>query len=178
MPICNQGEFLMEPKDIKQRIALEEVSPTSEISEEKDQSLKWCNRIAHDKLLEMLPPMKDNQYHGTFILHDFEDPFLRKKSVKDDSSKFFKFISPTISTWVQHVLQSMLNPISIRTLKDFHGSKTRNYGSMLYVYSWMIEEHQPIGINYQQIRDKNHIEDLMMQRYMEFDEDHRDKSRF
>jgi len=25
------------------------------------------------------------------ILHDFEDPFLRKKSVNDDSSKLFEF---------------------------------------------------------------------------------------
>jgi len=33
MPICNHGEFFMEPKDIKQGITLEEVSPSTEISE-------------------------------------------------------------------------------------------------------------------------------------------------
>jgi len=37
MPICNQDEFFVEPKNIKQGIALEEISPTAEMFEEKDQ---------------------------------------------------------------------------------------------------------------------------------------------
>ena len=104
MPVCNQGGFFVEPKDIKQGIALEEVSPTVKMFKEIDQSLEECNRVAHDKLLEMLPPMKDNQYHDTFILHGFENPFLQKQIVKNDTSKFFEFTSPTINTWVQHAL--------------------------------------------------------------------------
>ena len=60
MPVCNQGEFFVEPKKVEQSIALEEVSPTDEIFEEKNQSLEECNRVVHDKLLEILPPMKDN----------------------------------------------------------------------------------------------------------------------
>ena len=96
----------------------------------------------------------------------------------DDSSKFFEFISPTISTWVQHVQQGMPNPIFTHTLEDlFHGSKPINNGSMVYVYGWMMEEHQPIGINYQSIRD-DYIEDLITQHYMEFNGDRRDESRF
>jgi len=136
MSICNQGEFFIEPKDIKQGIALKEVSLTAEIFEEKDQSLEECNRVVHDKLLKILPPMRDNQYHDTFILHGFEDPFLRKKSVKDDSSKLFEFISFIISTWAQYVLQGMPNPIPTYTLDDLlYRSKPMNYESMMYAYS-------------------------------------------
>ena len=57
-----------------------------------------------------------------------------------------------------------------------HGSM--NYGGMIYAYNWMIEEHQPIVIDYQQIRDKDFIEDSITQHYMVFDEDHRDESKF
>ena len=98
MPICNRGEFVVESREIKQSLALEKVSPTAKIFEKIDQSLEECNGVVYDKLLKILPLMKDNQHHGTFILYAFEDPFLRKKSAKDDSSKFFKFTSPTIST--------------------------------------------------------------------------------
>jgi len=48
---------------------------------------------------------------------------------------------------------------------------------MSYVYGWMMEEHQPIDIDYQPIRD-DYIEDSMAQYYMEFNEDRRDESRF
>ena len=48
-----------------------------------------------------------------------------------------------------------------------------NYGSMVYVYDWMMEEHQPIGIDYQLIRDDDYIEDSMTQDYMGFNEDRR-----
>ena len=34
MPICDQDEFFLETKEIKQDFALEEVSPTAEIFEE------------------------------------------------------------------------------------------------------------------------------------------------
>ena len=53
-----------------------------------------------------------------------------------------------------------------------------NYGSIAYVYGWMMEEHQPIDINYQPIQDDAYIEDSMTQHYMEFNEDHRGESRF
>ena len=52
-----------------------------------------------------------------------------------------------------------------------------NYGSMAYVYGWMMEEHQPIDID-QSIRDDDYIEDSIAQHCMEFDEDHQDESRF
>ena len=58
----------------------------------------------------------------------------------------------------------MSNPIHTRTLEDLlHGNKPINYGSMVYMYGWMIEEHQSIGIDYQPIRDDDCIEDLMTQ---------------
>ena len=99
----------------------------------------------HGKLLKILPPMKDNQYHGTFILHDFEDPFMQEKSVKDESSKFFKFISPIISMWAQRVLQGMPNFISNHTSEGLlRGSDSVNNESMMYMYRWITEEHQPI----------------------------------
>jgi len=96
----------------------------------------------HDKLLEILPPMRDIQHHGTSILHAFEDPFMRRESARDESFKFFKFVLPTISTWAQHVLQDMSNFKSNRTLEDlFHRSEPINYGCMMYVYRWIKEEH-------------------------------------
>ena len=52
-----------------------------------------------------------------------------------------------------------------------------NYERMMYVYSWMIEERQPIDIDYQPIRD-DYIENSMTQHYMELNEDRRGKSRF
>ena len=45
-----------------------------------------------------------------------------------------------------------------------------NYESMVYVYGWLMEEHQPIGIDFQPIRD-DYSEDSMTQHYMEFNED-------
>ena len=42
---------------------------------------------------------------------------------------------------------------------------------------WMMEEHRPIGIDYQLIRD-DYIEDSMTQHYMEFNEDRRGELRF
>ena len=46
------------------------------------------------------------------------------------------------------------------------------------MYSWMMEENQPIGIDYQPIRDDDYIEDSMTQHYMKFNEDRRDELRF
>ena len=42
----------------------------------------------------------------------------------------------------------------------------------------MMEEHQPISIDYQSIQDDDYIEDSMTQYYMEFDENCRGKLRF
>ena len=73
----------------------------------------------------------------------------------------------------------MPNPISIHTLKDLlHEGKPMNYGSTVYVYGWMMEEHQLIGIDYQPIRDDDYIEDLMTQHYIEFNEDRQGESKF
>jgi len=80
--------------------------------------------------------------HGVIILHDFEDPFLQKKSANDDSSKLFDFISPTISMWVSHILQGKINLITTRILEDFlHGSKPINYESMVSV--WLDDGRAP-----------------------------------
>ena len=35
--------------------------------------------------------------------------------------------------------------ISNRTLEDLHGSEPMKYESMVYVYGWIMEEHQPIA---------------------------------
>ena len=75
--------------------------------------------------------MEDIPRHGTFILHSLKDLFLRKKSAKDDIFKIFEFISPTISTCVQHIVQGLANLISTRILEDLlHGSKPLNYGAL------------------------------------------------
>ena len=97
--MCNRGEFFVKSEKIEQTPVLEEISPTSEISEEMDQSLKGYKGVVHDKLVGILPPMRGIQHHGTFILHCFEDLFMRKKSANNGSPKFLKFVSPTISTW-------------------------------------------------------------------------------
>ena len=112
MPICHRGEFFVESREIEQSLALEKVSPTVEISKEIDQSLEECNEVVHDNLLDILPSMKDLQHLDMFILHDFEDHFLQKESTRDEIFKFFDFVSPTISTWAQRVLQDMPNFIS------------------------------------------------------------------
>jgi len=36
-----------------------------------------------------------------FIHHDFEDPFMREESARDEKFKFFKFMSLTIGMWAQ-----------------------------------------------------------------------------
>ena len=48
---------------------------------------------------------------------------------------------------------------------------------MVYMYGWMMEENQTIGIDYQTIRD-DYIEDSITQYYMKFNEDRQDESRF
>ena len=63
MPVCNQGEFFMEPKEVEHNIILEEVSTTDEIPEEVDTSREEWKGVGHDKVLEILPPMKDNPHH-------------------------------------------------------------------------------------------------------------------
>jgi len=81
--ICNQGEFIMESEETKQNLTLvdkEEVSPTAEVLDEIGQSLEAYKGVVYDKILEILPSMKDHQHHGTFILHNFEDTFIQKES--------------------------------------------------------------------------------------------------
>ena len=41
-----------------------------------------------------------------------------------------------------------------------------------------MEEHQPIGIDYQLIRDNNYLEDSITQHYMKFNEERRGESSF
>ena len=61
----------------------------------------------------------------------------------------------------------MVNSISNHTMKDFlRGCKLMNYGSMMYLYGWMMDKHQPIDIDHQQIWDEYCIEDSMMQHYL------------
>ena len=68
---------------------------------------------------------------------------------------------------------------SPRTLEDLlQGTESMNYESMMHVYGWMIEECQPIGIDYQLIWDDDYIEDSMTRHYMEFSEDRRGESIF
>ena len=97
--ICNRGEFFLEWKKIKQSLALEEVSSATEIHEKVEPSLTESKGIMYNKLLETLLSMRDIQHYGTFILQGYEDPFMQKESARDESFKFFKFISPAISTW-------------------------------------------------------------------------------
>jgi len=102
MPICNQGEFSVESKKIKQGVALEEVSRTVKIPEEIDKSQEEYKGVGINKL-EVLPSMEDNHHHGTIIFHDFEDPFMQKENAQDDNSKFFEFISPTDWSLMLHI---------------------------------------------------------------------------
>ena len=83
MPICNQGKFFVDPKEVAQSLALEESSTTAEITEEIDKSLEEYKGVGQYKLFEVLPSMKDIQHHSTFILHDCEDPFLHNVCVQD-----------------------------------------------------------------------------------------------
>ena len=79
MPICNQGEFFVEPKERKQGIALERVSPTAEILEKIEPSLEEFKEVHHE-LMKRLPSMRGIKHHGTSIRHDFKDPFLQEKN--------------------------------------------------------------------------------------------------
>jgi len=93
----------VEPKELKQGIILEKISPIAEVLKEVDKSLEELKEIIHDKFVDILPPIKDIQHHGASILYGFEDSFMRKESDRDESFNFFKLISLTISTWAQLV---------------------------------------------------------------------------
>jgi len=140
----------VESKETKQRFALvvKEVAPSIEVPEKMKPMLKEFKRIIHAELPEGLSPMRDIQHHGAFILHGFEDPFMRKESVRDENFKFFKFISPYFSTWVQCVVRGIPSSISSCTLEDLHGGEPMKYGSIVYMYGRMMEEYQSIGIDY------------------------------
>ena len=59
--ICNRGEFLVESKEIKKKLALvvkEEVSLTAEILEKMEPSLEESKEVVHDKHAEGLSPMR------------------------------------------------------------------------------------------------------------------------
>ena len=74
--------------------------------------------------------------------------------------------------------QDMPYSIFTHILENFlHKSKPMNYRSMVYVYGWIMEKHQIIGVDYQPIRDDDYIEDSMTQHYMELN-DHYVESRF
>jgi len=90
----------MESKEIKQRFALvkKEVAPFIEVPEKMKPMLEKFKRVVHYEFLKGLQPMRDIQRHDASIFHDFEDPFIWKESVRDESFKFFKLISPTICT--------------------------------------------------------------------------------
>jgi len=92
----------VDSKEIKQGFDLlvkEELTLPAEIHEKVGPSLEDFDEVEHDKLLKILPPIKDNQHHGTSILHGFEDPFMQMESARDENFNFFKFISLTISMW-------------------------------------------------------------------------------
>jgi len=61
--ICNQGEFLVESKEIKQRFALivKEVTQPTEIPEKMKPLFEEFKRVLHDELPYRLPPMRDIQ---------------------------------------------------------------------------------------------------------------------
>ena len=65
VPVCNQGKIFMKPKEIKQGVALEEVSTTIEIPE-VDKLQEWKGVVINK--LEVLPSMEDNHHHGTIIV--------------------------------------------------------------------------------------------------------------
>jgi len=53
MPVCNQGELFVEPKEVEQVIALKEVSPNTEIPKEVDKSLDEYKEVGYDELFEV-----------------------------------------------------------------------------------------------------------------------------
>ena len=61
-----------------------------------DLKMRVCVFTSFNGLLRSEPPW----HHNVSILHDFENPFIQKESARNESFKFFKFISPSISTWV------------------------------------------------------------------------------
>jgi len=117
--------------------------------------------------------MKDN-HHGTIILHDFEDPFMRKESARDESFNFFKFISSTINTGAR--CSSKYAKFHLHSYLE-KSSQWKQVNELWEhdVCVWLDDGGAPTN---QSIWDKNYIEDSMTQHYMEFDEDHRDESRF
>ena len=91
----------MESKETTQGFVLfdkGEVASSIEVSEKMNLILKEFKEVVHEELPERLPTMRDIQHHGASILHDFENPFMRKESARDESFKFVKFILTIIST--------------------------------------------------------------------------------
>ena len=68
----------MESKETKQIFALvvkEEATASIEVPEKIKSILEEFKEAVHDELPEGLPPMRNIQHHGAYILHGFEDPF-------------------------------------------------------------------------------------------------------
>ena len=78
--LLNFSHYWMNPNESK--VVKEEIISSTEISKEMK--------------LEYVGEHKPLWQHSASILHDFEDPFMQKKSARDASFQFFKFISPTI----------------------------------------------------------------------------------
>ena len=53
--ICNQGELFMEPKEVKQGIVLEKISPTAEVLKEENKPLEEFKEVVYDKFVDILP---------------------------------------------------------------------------------------------------------------------------
>jgi len=88
-------------------VVKEEVAPSIEVPEKMKPMLEEFKEVAHDGLPKRLPPMRDIQHHCASIFHAFEDPSIRKEIARDESFKFFKFISLSISTWARRVLHGI-----------------------------------------------------------------------
>jgi len=71
MPLCNQDKFFVEPKEVKQGIILEEISPIAEVLKAVDKSLEEFKEVVHDKSVCILPPIREIQHHGASNLHGF-----------------------------------------------------------------------------------------------------------
>jgi len=138
IPIYNRGEFLVKSKEIKENFALvvkEKVTTSIEIPKKMKPMLEEFKEVVHDKPSEGLQPMRDIQHHDTSIIHGLENPFMQKESVRDESFRFFNFISPSISTWARRVLHGMPSSISNCTSKNLlHGGESMKYGSMVCMY--------------------------------------------
>jgi len=57
-------------------VVKKKVAPSIEVPEKMKPVLEEFKEVVHDELPEELLPMRDNQHHGTSILHGCEELFL------------------------------------------------------------------------------------------------------